>query len=238
MSIYLGNTEIGQIYLGSTEISEAYLGSTKVFETGGGGGGGDLSDYVQDGLVVHLDAIDRGTTETNKWIDLIGNKTFALTDCVIGTNYVQFNGSTSVGTYSTNVNHFDGTIEVVVDGTGWAYVEYGANGLMANKTATQFVFRQHSSKGRVAVAGGICNSANASYAVIDGINQTANIKSADYPGNNTQVTSVGKRFRATPAYFTGKIHAVRVYSRALSVAEMLQNQKVDNIRFNLGLNIT
>ena len=32
MSIYLGNTEIGQIYLGNTEISEAYLGSTKVFE--------------------------------------------------------------------------------------------------------------------------------------------------------------------------------------------------------------
>lgn len=35
MSIYLGNTEIGQIYLGNTEIAEAYLGSTKVFDGGG-----------------------------------------------------------------------------------------------------------------------------------------------------------------------------------------------------------
>ena len=231
-----GNSNIGKIYLGNTEIVKAYLGTELVFNSSGGGGG-DLSDYVQDGLVLHLDGINRGTENTSQWIDLIGNKTFALTDCVIGTNYVQFNGSSSFGSYSTNVYHFDGTIEVVVDGTGWAYVEYGASGLMANKTATQFVFRQHSSKGRVAVAGGLCNSANASCAVIDGVDKSSSITSADYPGNNTQVTSVGKRFRATPAYFTGKIHAVRVYSRALSVAEMLQNQKVDNIRFNLGLNI-
>lgn len=34
MSIYLGNTEIGQIYLGNTEIATAYLGSTKVYEAG------------------------------------------------------------------------------------------------------------------------------------------------------------------------------------------------------------
>ena len=35
MSIYLGNTKIGQMYLGSTKIAEAYLGSTKVYEVGG-----------------------------------------------------------------------------------------------------------------------------------------------------------------------------------------------------------
>ncbi len=35
MSIYLGNTEIGQIYLGETEISKAYLGSDLIFESGG-----------------------------------------------------------------------------------------------------------------------------------------------------------------------------------------------------------
>jgi len=31
MSLYLGNTKLGQIYLGSTRISEMYLGSTKIF---------------------------------------------------------------------------------------------------------------------------------------------------------------------------------------------------------------
>lgn len=35
MSIYIGNTKIGQMYLGSTEIAEAYLGSTKVYDKGG-----------------------------------------------------------------------------------------------------------------------------------------------------------------------------------------------------------
>lgn len=33
MSVYLGNTEIGQMFLGSTEIGQAYLGSTKVWES-------------------------------------------------------------------------------------------------------------------------------------------------------------------------------------------------------------
>lgn len=32
MSMYLGNTKIGQMYLGSTEIAEAYLGSAKVYQ--------------------------------------------------------------------------------------------------------------------------------------------------------------------------------------------------------------
>lgn len=35
MSIYLGNTKIGQMYLGYTEIAEAYIGGTKVFDKGG-----------------------------------------------------------------------------------------------------------------------------------------------------------------------------------------------------------
>lgn len=35
MSVYLGNTKIGQMYLGSTEIGQAYLGNAKVWEKGG-----------------------------------------------------------------------------------------------------------------------------------------------------------------------------------------------------------
>lgn len=35
MSIYIGNTKIGQMYLGSTEIAQAYLGSVKVYDKGG-----------------------------------------------------------------------------------------------------------------------------------------------------------------------------------------------------------
>lgn len=34
MSIYVGNTKIGQIYLGSTNIAQAYLGSAKVYQNG------------------------------------------------------------------------------------------------------------------------------------------------------------------------------------------------------------
>ena len=37
--------------------------------------------------------------------------------------------------------------------------------------------------------------------------------------------------------FTGKIYSIRIYSRNLSEAEQRHNQMVDNIRFNLGLNL-
>lgn len=63
MSIYLGNTEIGQIYLGNTEISEAYLGGTKVFEKGGGGllpTGFEAYDWVQADSTTGKPAIDTG----------------------------------------------------------------------------------------------------------------------------------------------------------------------------------
>lgn len=53
MSIYLGNTEIGQIYLGNTEISEAYLGSDLVYDAGG------VLPY--DAEVEYLQSQDAGT---------------------------------------------------------------------------------------------------------------------------------------------------------------------------------
>lgn len=38
-------------------------------------------------------------------------------------------------------------------------------------------------------------------------------------------------------FFTGKIYAIRIYSKLLTQAEMINNQRVDNTRFNLGLSI-
>ena len=37
--------------------------------------------------------------------------------------------------------------------------------------------------------------------------------------------------------FKGTIYAIRAYNRRISFAEMLNNQQVDNLRFNLGLTI-
>lgn len=236
MSVYLGNTEIGQMYLGGTEIAQAYLGSTKVYEAGSPPP--PQPTYITDGLVLHLDAIDRGTTDTDKWIDLVDNKIFTLYNCVIGDNYVQFNGSSSYGSWSSSWYYSDATIEVVaiVVGTGFAYCERNG-GMMARITpGAQFVFRYDTASGRI-IKSGVCNSANSSAAVVDGVDRTSSITSADYLGNNQNVVTIGKRESKTAGFFNGKIYSIREYSRKLTKAEMLQNQKVDNIRFNLGLSL-
>lgn len=240
MSIFLGNTEIGQIYLGSTEIATAYLGSTKVFDAGSGSGsGGELSDYVQDGLVLHLDAIDRGTADADKWINLKeSSHIFTLYNCVLGTNYVQFDGTSSYGSRASNWRYSDATIEVVAIANADGFVYCERSGMMARlTTGTQFVFSNNASRGRI-TTGGVCNSANSSAAVVDGVDCTSLITGSDYGTNTSDVVTIGKRQASSAGFFGGKIYAIREYSRKLTVAEMIQNQKVDNIRFNLGLNIT
>lgn len=235
MGAYLGNTEIGQMYLGGTEIAQAYLGSTLVYDAGSPPP--PQPTYITDGLVLHLDAIDRGTTDTDKWIDLVGNKTFMLYNCTIGTNYVQFNGTSSYGIYSSRWYYSDATIEVVaeVSTTGFAYCE--RSGMQARLTSgTQFVFRYNTTSGRI-TASGVCNSANSSAAVVDGVDKTSLITGSDYSGNSQDVVTIGKRQHSSPGFFGGKIYSIREYSRKLTKAEMLQNQKVDNIRFNLGLSL-
>ena len=105
MSIYLGNTEIGQIYLGSTEISEAYLGGTKVF----GGGSPPTptpipieyltntgSQYIDTGIVL--------TSDTTK-ITLVFDASFSVGR--VGTNSLMVafsNPNGGVQVYSNDQN--------------------------------------------------------------------------------------------------------------------------------------
>ena len=54
---------------------------------------------------------------------------------------------------------------------------------------------------------------------------------------------IGKRFTTSGTSttnefpFKGTLHSLRIYNRKLTLAEMLQNQKIDNMRFNMGFNI-
>lgn len=238
MSIYLGNTEIGQIYIGNTGISQAYLGGDLVFSRGTPP---PQPTYITDGLIFHLDGIDRGTSDSNKWVDLVGNKEFTLYNCTIGDNYVQFNGTNSYGIYNEAWANPDVTIEIVAiaqsSSLGFAYAEREA--MFGALTSTYFYFRYSEGgyKGGVA-ASGICNSANSSAAVINGVDRSSSLVASNYGGNSTSgYVCIGKRDAFTPNYFKGKIFAIREYNRKLSASEMIENQRVDNVRFNLGLNI-
>jgi hypothetical protein len=43
--------------------------------------------------------------------------------------------------------------------------------------------------------------------------------------------------RSAGNYFKGIIHSIRIHNRILSEEEILYNQRIDNKRFNLGLDI-
>ena len=68
------------------------------------------------------------------------------------------------------------------------------------------------------------------------------LNNTDYwdPNNGTMRYRIGSSHAGTSAKnpFNGHIYSIRFYNRKLTQAEQLHNQYVDNLRFNLGLNIT
>ena len=245
MSIYLGNTEIGQIYLGNTEISEAYLGSTKVYEAGGGSGGGELSDYVQDGLIFHLDGIARGNT-TGHWIDRIGNVDFTLdsgvtegADCITcsNTNSKYARNATYANT-EASVDSY--TIECVFkEENNWSA---GFN-LFLPVSGICMSYSPNNSRFNRGVRGSSSSTKQWSTFIANKqIYNTVSINksrclhngSSRNTGNNMYASL---KTECVCGSINGKMYAVRIYNRKLTASEMLQNQKVDNIRFNLGLTL-
>ena len=71
-------------------------------------------------------------------------------------------------------------------------------------------------------------------------NQNYTIGSGDYLYSGRMGNAVGMYPTGSNTaqwLFTGTIYSIRIYNRQLSAAEMVYNQKIDNKRFNLGLEI-
>jgi hypothetical protein len=69
--------------------------------------------------------------------------------------------------------------------------------------------------------------------IINGLSAT--MSGENVWGGGSVYNYIGRR--ASGNTYTGKIHTIRVYNRQLNESEMIHNQKLDNKRFNLGLNI-
>ena len=212
-----------------------------------GGGGGSIGDYIQNGLVFHLDGIEKGVTN-NAWTDRIGGIVFTSSNAEelvnswrTGSGKKLINSSSFVFDSRTN------TIEVVMErespnstqsdifssldtsciilsvDSGYIYISH------RNEPG----FRLSSNTPGLTSIAPYCVSARQNLAVVNGVSKTttgnASIGSSTY-------NSIGSRGNGNYP-FSGKIYAVRIYDRFLSESEMLHNQTVDNIRFNLGLNL-
>lgn len=208
----------------------------------GGGGMG----YITDGLVLHLDGIDKGTTDTTKWVDLVGGLVWVNDGAVRGDTYWQFNNtSTYYVLKNTDVLSFgvnSHTIEVCYDSTknsGLIFAPKTNNVItLGLGDSTQIVWNTGAYKPvwqSTSLVGVHAISVNKARALQD---LTMQLSSAinDYFGGGAY-NGIGGRSTNTSYQFNGKIYAIRIYNRLLSYDEMQQNQRIDNERFGLGLTI-
>lgn len=215
------------------------------------------SGYITNGLVFFLDG--KQLASSTKWKDIVGGKEFTLIDCTVGTNGIVFNGTSSRGEYNGYItnNWENETIEVVfyglesiktkclfsqpmVGGNAGIGLRFGDDGDV--RLATGQVAQTHQwfrasiykSANRISVAatqditGGVCCH--------NGSNVTSN-SSSSYAKNETGITCLGCRKTTNPSTFyspyKGTIHAIRIYNRKLTLAEMQSNQATDLTYYNL-----
>lgn len=199
-------------------------------------------DYIRDGLVLWLDAIDRGGV-TGSWVDIIGGHIFqGVNNPTFGPDYVAT--SQSDGGYLINetfpvYSSDEATIEVAIsdhtDSTQIIFMPKSSAGGIAfglyNNTGIIWCSDHRNS---IAMATGVKTaSIRYSLAIVNG--QSATLSDGNVWSGGSSYNHIGRRSSGNT--YTGKIHAIRIYNRRLSESEMLHNQKLDNKRFNLGLNI-
>ena len=197
--------------------------------------------YITDGLVFHLDCLDGASA--SQWVDKIGGMTFSLTDCSIAADGgVVFNGTSSKGVCASTVDGV--TIECVytADNTTVSrpLLLRGENHkIMLYRTSAGRVFVDTATQTKT-----IINTALRATEIISATRQTTPTAVL----NGAQITTTTATYAAQKSisgfllghdggtvYFSGKIYALRLYDRALSIAEMQANQAIDNQRYGLGL---
>lgn len=199
--------------------------------------------YIQDGLIFQLDGINKGNDST-KWIDLIGGNYFTLNDHSIlhddciemdGAGYINSNFS-NLGVLATN-----GTIEVCFNNyknSGVLFIQTKSTELGLLIWNSGFAYKplgNNKNEYKINPLGIFSASMSESLAVVNG-NIITNRANNKWDQNSSRST-IGGRDRGTAYYYKGKIYAIRIYNRKLTEDEMLHNQQVDNIRFNLGLGL-
>lgn len=235
----IGTADITGIMLGSTEISKVYLGEDVVYQKESPAG-----EYVTDGLVFWLDGIDKGASD-GTWVEKIHGTIFSgnATSVDKGFNFSsgqRMSGSWVNGTstnftvevcyYSTQKRHFLWGV-----GTKGSYLPvYYDNGAITT------IQNLHTFQRPTTVLSNKTVSINQDRGIYNGVSINKNT-GTDWWGAspNASTAYIGKGNSGSAASYTltGIVYAIRVYNRRLTAEEMLNNQRIDNSRFNLGLNI-
>lgn len=202
--------------------------------------------YITDGLVFHLDGIDKGTTDMTKWVDLVGGIVFTEPNgtSVHAANHIQLTTlERLVGDTMPDFPHTTHTIEaaVTIPNANWIFI-------LTLKTTSVSLFKNSNSH---VVGGG--NGAMMSTSRTTGwgtkifsfahdlfvVNGEELATETNTWGNfNHSLAIINSNKISEQSYSKDMdIYSIRVYNRLLTADEMLHNQRYDNERFNLGLTL-
>lgn len=196
--------------------------------------------YISDGLVFQLDGINKGS-DTSNWTDQIGGLKFPYGSVATkGTNYVQFTGAGSIkATSSTVFSQTSCTLEATFEKEkNISVVVFPARVgdiMMAFSTTDAGTLSYGSSSApRYTVPTSEIPrfiSVNADRCIVSGRN-CPTVSNDSWGAQIDGTLKIGGR--NTDRFYTGKMYAIRIYSRKLSFAEMMQNQRLDYMRFGVG----
>ena len=209
-----------------------------------GTSGGDLSDYVQSGLVLHMDG-KSGKTGSTSWASVVGNTTFTNYGATFNNDHIYFDG---VDDYLSNTSYTapasgTGTIEVVIDNETFGeelslvFMAKTRAAIGFGTTSAKYILYSCGATNRLRALATLAKASfSISYSGRYQNGESMSTNSSDYwGGQDTNTNYIGKR--KTGGCFKGKIYSIRIYNRRLTEAEVLANLAVDNIRFNLGLSL-
>ena len=201
--------------------------------------------YVTDGLVLHMDGIEKGAT-ANAWTSLVGGHVFTPVGGVtFNDNNVELDGVDGKLLNHTFITPMigTGTIELVVenediiafttvfshiDGADFSRLAFGMYQGAARWTTKTSSPVYPVTEARTSI------SANKNNFYVNGVAQTSN--GTGYVITNASANSyIGCRYNhGFERFFAGNIHSIRIYNRLLTQAEVFHNLAIDRKRFGIG----
>ena len=262
-------TATGSLYLESKAFEQSF--TLTAAKAGTEPSHDTINDYVQNGLVFHLDGINKGNVQ-GSWVDLIGGVDFPnhgasslengwqfdgeddymgyANDATKSLNFVAGNCTVEVAFYDDMINQQGGSTHA-----GVPLFYFGANNAQGSNALNPVYLAFNYAYSEKYINGMYVGSTTNVYAdpLIETIApHTLSINKERAFDNANVLSSLGKTHwdsisggrtigaKQHPStglgnFAKGKIYSIRIYNRILTEAEMRQNQRVDNERFNLGI---
>jgi hypothetical protein len=209
------------------------------------------SDYIHDGLILHLDGINIGNND-GYWTDQIGGRKFTIEgDVYHNIDRMIFNGGfcSKIVEDADRIDSTDVTVHVCfkcysTSAQIWlfSFPPINPTDIPQNQVSTFFLLQNGNSvqfsrpKEVGYLIGDILTNNTCSVNSELGISNFITLDDGhkEWWGGYDEC-NIGRRSSVHPVTFFGEIMNIMIYNRKLSKEEMLHNQNIDNKRFNLRL---